>query len=76
MYENKYLELMYFAIIRLRYKFRETDKESHDLLNVIHNIPGLLDKNKPIDNNLILNELLDYEKKYLNWDNKYSKIIK
>lgn len=76
MYNNKYLELLHWAIINLRYRSRDLDKQSYDLLNAIHNIPSLLESKKEINDNLIISELIEYENKYLNWDPKFSNIIK
>ena len=75
MYKNKHLELLHWSIIFLRHRLKDIDKESYDLLNAIHNIPSLLESEKGIDDDFILEDLLEYEKKYLNWEKRYSKII-
>lgn len=59
----------------LRYRLKDIDLQSYELLDTIHNIPFLLNDNKKINDDIILDDLIRYENNYLNWENKYSSII-
>ncbi len=76
MYKDKNLELLYNVLIYLRHRLKKIDKESSDLLDVVHNIPSLLDGEREINDEILTRELLDYEEKYLDGQPRYSKIIK
>lgn len=72
---DKYLQLLGWSIIMLRYRLKDIDLQSYELLDIIHNIPFLLNDNKKINDDIILDDLIRYENNYLNWENKYSSII-
>ena len=76
MFDDKYLELLYISIIKLRARLKEIDTEAYELLDIIHNIPWLLDSKKEINKDRIKNELIDFENKYLIKNKLYSSIIK
>lgn len=74
---KKYLDLCYLIIIHLRYEARNNkDEKSYKLLDSIHNIPYLVTYEKQINEEIILKDILEIEKKYFNWENKFSKNLK
>lgn len=64
MYKNKYLELLHSTLIDLRFRLREIDPQSSELLNIVHNLPSLLESERPINDDIIISELKTYKEKY------------
>ncbi|AKH33345.1 hypothetical protein XF24_01022 [candidate division SR1 bacterium Aalborg_AAW-1] len=62
--QEKYYILLFQAMIRLRHHIKDIDQESYEILDIIHNIPLLLLEKKEIWENIIIDQLYNYEKKY------------
>lgn len=69
---------MYFVIVfaRLNASEEKSFLEIVDLMNAIHNIPASLDRNEMIEDDILLRELEEIEKKYHSGEPIFSSIIK
>jgi hypothetical protein len=77
MENKKYLELMQKVIWSARLESREKGNfnKIHDMMDIIENIPGILIGGGKIDNSRLLSRVLEYEEKYLDGEDNYSRIL-
>ena len=72
----KYLAMLRAVLVQARLKAYSTDSQIAQLLDAVENVPDLLCRWPDMKEQIILEDLKSYEKKYLNGNEYFSGIIK
>jgi hypothetical protein len=72
----KYLAMLRAVLVQARLKAYSTDPQIAQLLDAVENVPDLLCRWPDMKEKIVLEDLITYERKYLNGSDYFSGILK